>query len=262
MKKILLSTIAFSLLVNNLNAGMLEHLNIKNQDNSTLYKDIDDNFVKPSIVKYIEENGVDFNEVITDTENLKLDAKKVYTEGNNKAVLIQVLNKTNKTINVEAEIGEGQAYPKMLMPFATGYLVMSNDISGPVQSFDTMSYNDKIVSIMGKHPISDLQKYFYSDIEIYKLNGVDSVRVLKDQWTKENISKSDFFIVDRVDRIVDEKSNRFGLYTSGFIKVSKDLYTPMSYYIIMNQGKIVKIFEKDEYLRFDDFKKIMYSLDK
>jgi hypothetical protein len=261
-RKILLSSLLTAVMFSSLNAGVLEKINGKSQNNLSMFKDIDENFVKPNIVKFIEENGVQFNEVISDTQNLRLDAQKIYTEGNNKAILIKVLNKTGSSINVEADVGEGNAYPKILMPHSTGYLVLSNDISGPVQSYDTMSYNDKMVSILSSKEITNIQKYFYSDIEIYKLNGVNATRVSSDRWVKDNIGKSNLFIVDRIDRVVDENSNRFGLYTSGFIKVSNDLYTPMSYYFIVNQGKIVKIFEKDEYLKFDDFKKLMLQLDK
>jgi len=260
MKKILLSIITMGILIN-LNAETFSDSS-KYQDKISSYKDIDNNYVKPDIVKFIERKGYDYNEIITDTQNLRLDSEKIYIEGNKKAILIKVTNKTSKAINVEKEVTEGNAYPKILSPFGIGYLVVTNDNLNKPINYDTLPYNDRLVRIMNSGSISEISKYFYSDIEIYHINGINVNKIDKRIWAKNNISKTKLFIIDRVDRIIDESSNRSGLFVNGFVKVNSEFYMPVSYYIIVNQGKIVKIFEKDEYLKFDDFKKILYSLDK
>jgi len=257
MKKILLS----GLLLGSITLSLFATEQTISQNEISNYNDIDNNFVKPSIIKFIEKEGYDYNEVIQDTENLRLDSSKIYIEGDKKAVLINVTNKTNKALNVEDEVGEGTAIPKILPPFSKGYLVITNGIENTVSKYDTLTYNDRLVRMITEKNLSSIRKYFYSDIQIYKLNGVDSEMIPARLWSKNNINRTKLFIVDRVDRVIDEDSNRFGLFVNGFIKVTNEFYIPVSYYFIINKGKIVKIFETDEYLRFHDFKKILYSLD-
>lgn len=254
--KIKISILLTSFIVcTNINAS--SDLNQDYVDSLNPIEDVQHNYIKSNVVKFLLENGMDYNERITDTNNLKLDAEKIYVENEKKAILIKVLNKTDKVINVEAEVKEGRAYPKMLKPFATGYLVISNKTLNDDVSYDSVSFNDRLVKEIINGNLTDISKYFYSDIEIYKYNGVNANEFSKKEWIVNNVNKTKMFIVNRIDRIIDEDSNRFGLFINGFIKVSDNFYLPESYYFIVNKGKIVKIFEKEEFLKFDQFKKLL-----
>ena len=252
-KVTLYSMLLSSILFSNLNAD----INNNYIDTLNPVQDVGHNYFKSNIVNFLLKNGTDYSERITDTQNLKLDAEKIYVENDKKAILIKVLNKTGISINVEAEIKEGRAFPKILKPHSIGYLVMSNRTLNNDVSYDTVSFNDRLVNTITTGNLSDISKYFYSDIEIYKYNGINANEVSIKEWNVNNINKTKMFIVDRIDRIIDEDSNRFGLFINGFIKVTNNFYLPESFYFIINQGKIVKIFEKEEYMKFDSLKNLL-----
>lgn len=237
-----------------LNAGMFDNVKFwdkkdnKNRNNS-----------KRDIVQFIESNGFEVTEDIQDTENLKLLGEKLFVDKKRKMLLVRVTNKTNKSIHVEQDVGYGEAYPKILRPFNTGYLVVSNSPLKPVEKYDVSSYNDNIVKNLTTNEVTYLSKYFNEHTKIFEVADNDMIEYSKEEWIKNKFNEHDFFLVDRVDRVVDDNSFRYGLYVSGFTKVNKHFYKPVTYYFVVYQGKIVKLFFTNEYMNFNDFKKFMYS---
>lgn len=217
----------------------------------------DMNNTKKDTVQFIQSNGFDVTEEVADTENLKLLGEKLYIEGDKKMLLIRATNKTDKTIDVRSDVGYGTAYPSKLSAYNTGYIVVSSSANRPTEKYDTQSYNDNIIRMLNTKQSTYLSKYFNETTKIFEVNTNSTKSYTKNEWEKNKINEHNFFLVDRVDRVVDDNSFRYGLFASGFVKVNEHFYKPISYYFVIYQGEIVKLYFTNEYMNFDDFKKFM-----
>ncbi len=217
----------------------------------------DNNNTKKDIVQFIQSNGFNVTEEVADTENLKLLGEKIHIEGNNKMLLIRATNKTDKTIDVRTDVGYGQAFPAKLAPHNTGYIVVTTNANAAVEKYDTKSYNDNIIRMLNTKQSSYLSKYFNETTQIFEVSTKNTKSFTQREWERDKINEHNFFLIDRVDRVVDDNSFRYGLFASGFIKVNEQFYKPISYYFVVYQGKIVKLYYTNEYMNFDDFKKFM-----
>lgn len=240
-----------------LKLSLISFMALSSLEAKSFWGNKDMNNTKKDIVQFIQSNGFDVTEEVADTENLKLLGEKLYIEGNQKMLLIRATNKTDKTIDVRSDVGYGTPYPARLAPNNTGYIVVTTSSNTPTVKYNTQSYNDEIVRMLNTKQTSYLSKYFDETVKIYEVNSSGTKSFTKIEWEKNKINEHKFFLIDRVDRVVDDNSFRYGLFTSGFVKVNEHFYKPISYYFVVYQGKIVKLYYTNEYMNFDDFKKFM-----
>ena len=215
-----------------------------------------------NIIGFLLKYGMPYDQQISDTANLKLIGKKIYIKGNKKAILIKVINKTGKAINVSKEVGEGYAYPRILPPFGEGWLVITNFTLNKPYKYDTPSVLDNLAKIVATDSMYKIIPYMIKDPIIAKFDSLTPKLYTLEEFKVWALTKGPLYIYERVDRIIDNNSNRSGLYLSGFLKVSNDLYAPVSLYFVINNGKIVKLFIVPKILKFAEFQTLILASSK
>lgn len=224
----------------------------------TFWQDNDMRYSKSDIVQFIEKNGFDVTEDVRDTENLVVDGHKLIVENGKKMMLLRVVNKIGAQIDVEKDLGYGDAFPKVLKPFATGFVVVQNEERKPIKKYDVISYNDNLAMMLNTKNLTNIHKYFDDNVKIYEMSSLKVDVLSKSEFIRNHVNEYDYYIVDRVDRVVDDNSFRYGLFTNGFIRVSKEFYKPLTMYSVVYEGRIVKLYYINETLKWEDFKKFMY----
>jgi len=215
-----------------------------------------------NLIGFLLQNGMPYEQPISDTANLKLIGKKIYIENNKKAILIRVINKTNKAVDVTKEVGQGYAYPTVLEPFKEGWLIISNFTLNKPYKYDTPSVLDNLTKIISTDSMYKIIPYMIKNPIIAKFDSLSPKLYTLVEFKNWALTKGPLYIYERVDRIIDNNSNRSGLYLSGFLKVSNDLYAPVSMYFIINNGKIVKIFIVSKILKFKEFQTLILASSK
>ena len=216
---------------------------------------------KPTtIVKYLLDYGAPYTEKISETDNLKLVAQRIFIDGNKKALLIKVINKTSQYIDVSQEVDYGYPLPKIIPPLGHGWLLVTNFPLEQPYKYDVKSFNQQLFEIITKHKFVDIEPYFYKKIVIVKLSFPNKAeyKTLND-FNAEFLGRGPFIVFTRIDREIDDKTNRWGMFVNGFLKVSGNFWVPYSFYFIIKQGKIVKIIYIDKFLNFEQFKSLVYT---
>ena len=213
-----------------------------------------------NMITYLLANGAPYNTVISNTDDLKLQAVRIYIYNNKKALLIKVINKTSKYINVSKEVNYGYPVPKILPPLGTGWLIVTNFPLLQPYKYNVKSFDAQLFEIITQKKLVDIEPYFFNDIVLVKLKFPNVAKYVSlNDFNLEFLGKGPFIAFTRIDREIDDQTNRWGMFVNGFLRASGNFWVPYTFYFIIKQGKIVKIIYIDKFLNFEQFKSLVYT---
>lgn len=208
------------------------------------------------IVDIINKKGVEVESKIINTPKIDLKSEKLYIDDNGtKIMLFKVINKTNETVNVEREINYGVATPRMLDTKERGWLIVEQNNNAPKEvTYVPLNVHDNLSNTFVKNGTKFLTNEL-QETKIYNINSKLDTIETNDKLLLNNLKLiENFTLIERVDIIVDEYSNRYGLYLTGFAKTNNLGIQPYSLYFIIKNGKIIKLFVLNDTINWKQFK--------